>query len=85
MDFFFSAGQELENSASSDAVIREKIARLPPELSETAHLDNLQSFEDGQKLLVKVSQSTGTHIFYFANIFAKNMGGGRGIVVYRML
>ena len=48
--------QDLENSASSDAIIREKIARLPPELSESSHLDSLQSYEDGQKLLVKVNR-----------------------------
>ena len=46
--------KDLENSASSDAIIREKIARLPPELSEASHLESLQTFEDGQKLLVKV-------------------------------
>jgi regulator of Ty1 transposition protein 103 len=46
--------QDLENSASSDAIIREKIAQLPPELSEASHLESLQTYEDGQKLLVKV-------------------------------
>lgn len=50
--------QDLENSASVDAVVREKIARLPPEVSETVHLDKLQSEEDGQKLLQKVNQAT---------------------------
>nr|ADD38754.1 Regulation of nuclear pre-mRNA domain-containing protein 1B [Lepeophtheirus salmonis] len=50
--------QDLENSASSDAVIREKIARLPPEVSEVSQLSNLQSAEEGYKLMHKVSQAT---------------------------
>ena len=46
--------QELENSASSDASVREKIARLPPEVGEISQLDNLQSPQEGLQLLVKV-------------------------------
>jgi len=46
--------QELENSASSDAIVREKIARLPPEVSEIGHLDKLQSAREGEKLMKKV-------------------------------
>jgi len=34
--------QELENSASSDAIVREKIASLPPEVSEIALLSKLE-------------------------------------------
>ena len=48
--------QDLENSASSDANVREKIARLPPEVSETSHLEKINSTEDGLKLLTQVSQ-----------------------------
>ena len=47
--------QELENSASSDAIVREKIARLPPEVSEAGSLEKLQSAKDGQQLLEKVN------------------------------
>jgi len=50
--------QELENSASSDAVVREKIARLPPEVSEVAHLGKLESSQEGQRLLVQVEEAT---------------------------
>ena len=32
--------QDLENSASSDAVVREKIAKLPPEVSEVTKLED---------------------------------------------
>ena len=47
--------QDLENSASSDAVVREKIARLPPEVSETSQLEKITSTEDGLKLLTQVN------------------------------
>ena len=47
--------QDLENSASSDAIVREKIARLPPEVSEAGHLEKLESMKDGKKLMKKVS------------------------------
>merc|ERR1712020_272056 len=49
--------QDLENSASSDAVVREKIARLPPEVSETSHLGKLESSQEGQRLLVQVEEA----------------------------
>ena len=51
----FQALQDLENSASSDAVVREKIARLPPEVSETSHLEKISSTEEGPKLLTQVT------------------------------
>ena len=51
----FQALQDLENSASSDAVVREKIARLPPEVSETSQLEKITSTEDGLKLLTQVN------------------------------
>jgi len=50
--------QELENSASSDAHVREKIAKLPPEVSEVAHLARLESSQEGQKLLRQVEDAT---------------------------
>jgi hypothetical protein len=34
--------QDLENSASSDALVREKIASLPPEVSEIGLLSKLE-------------------------------------------
>lgn len=34
--------QELENSASSDAVVRERIANLPPAVSEISLLTKLE-------------------------------------------
>ena len=47
--------QDLENAPSTDAAVREKISRLPPEVSEPSHLAKLESAEDGRELLVKVS------------------------------
>jgi len=50
--------QELENSASSDAHVREKIAKLPPEVSEVAHLARLETSQEGQRLLRQVEDAT---------------------------
>jgi len=50
--------QALENSASSDAIVREKIARLPPEVSEAGHLEKLQSAKEGKQLLEKIKEAT---------------------------
>lgn len=46
---------ELENSASSDAVVREQIANLPPEVSEVALLSKLENKEQASKLVAQVS------------------------------
>lgn len=45
---------DLENSASSDAVVREKIANLPPEVSEVAMLTKLEDKEAAAKLAAQV-------------------------------
>lgn len=45
----------LENSASSDANIRERIANLPPEVSEVALLSKLEDKEAAAKLMAQVS------------------------------
>lgn len=46
---------ELENSASGDASIREKIANLPPEVSELSLLSKLEDKESALKLAIKVN------------------------------
>lgn len=46
---------ELENSASSDAVVRERIANLPPEVSEVAMLSKLEDKEAAAKLAAQVN------------------------------
>lgn len=51
--------QDLENSASSDAVVREKIAKLPPSVSEVGRITNLQSAMEGQSLMVQVEEASG--------------------------
>ena len=58
--FYF---QDLENSASSDAIVREKIARLPPDVSEVVHLEKLKSAKEGAELMEKV---TIFYIFYYS-------------------
>ena len=46
--------QELENAASSDATVRETIAKLPSAVSEVSALDNLKSPEDAKTLMGEV-------------------------------
>lgn len=54
---------ELENSASGDASIREKIANLPPEVSELSLLSKLEDKESALKLAIKVND--GEFFFLF--------------------
>lgn len=49
--------QSLENSASSDAAVREKIANLPPEVSEMSLLSKLTDKEAAIKLAVQVNDA----------------------------
>ena len=51
--------QDLENSASSDAVVREKIAKLPPEVSEVAKLEAVKTVAGAQTLLGQVDEASG--------------------------
>uniref|UniRef100_A0A182TGD9 CID domain-containing protein n=1 Tax=Anopheles melas TaxID=34690 RepID=A0A182TGD9_9DIPT len=48
---------DLENSASSDAVVRERIASLKPEVSELAALDKLEDKEAAMKLAADVNDA----------------------------
>ncbi len=59
--------QELENAASSDAIVRERIAKLPSSVSEVSQLDNLKTPEEGRKLLQKVRDSNSLSFFVFMN------------------
>lgn len=46
--------QELESAATSDAVVREKIASLPDEVSDVSHLSKLQG-EINLKIVISIS------------------------------
>ncbi|KAK7792284.1 hypothetical protein R5R35_013313 [Gryllus longicercus] len=48
---------DLENSASSDAAIRERIANLPPEVSEINLLNKLEDKAAADKLAVQVNEA----------------------------
>lgn len=61
---------ELENSASSDAVVREQIANLPPEVSEVAMLSKLEDKEQAAKLAAQVS--TDKQKFFFSCLVNEN-------------
>lgn len=49
--------QGLENSASSDAVVREKITNLPPEVVEISMLTKLTDKEQAAKLAIQVDDA----------------------------
>jgi len=53
-----TALQDLENAASSDAEVRERIAKLPPEVSEVSKLEALGTGEEGQALLTQVEDAS---------------------------
>ncbi|GAB6020779.1 hypothetical protein CHUAL_003438 [Chamberlinius hualienensis] len=48
---------DLENSASSDASVREKIASLPPEVSDISLLERLRDKKDGERLVKQVNDA----------------------------
>uniref|UniRef100_A0A0B6Y8G2 CID domain-containing protein n=1 Tax=Arion vulgaris TaxID=1028688 RepID=A0A0B6Y8G2_9EUPU len=48
---------DLENSASCDASVRERIAALPPEVSDISHLEKIQDRETADKLSEKVDEA----------------------------
>lgn len=50
--------QELENSPSTDAIVREKIARLPPEVSDITLLEKIQTREAANKLRKQVEEAS---------------------------
>ena len=50
--------QELENSASSDATVREKIAKLPPAVSEQAKLSAITTSQEAEVLGVQVEEAS---------------------------
>lgn len=54
---------DLENSASSDAVVRERIANLPPEVSEVSLLSKLEDKEQAAKLASQVNIFSGNLFF----------------------
>lgn len=50
--------QDLENSPSTDAVVREKIASLPPEVSDITLLEKIQTKEAADKLTKQVEEAS---------------------------
>ncbi|XP_071814548.1 regulation of nuclear pre-mRNA domain-containing protein 1B-like [Apostichopus japonicus] len=49
--------RDLENSASSDATVREKIARLPPEVQDVSLLEKIKEQEDADNLSKMVNEA----------------------------
>ncbi|KAJ6633866.1 Regulation of nuclear pre-mRNA domain-containing protein 1B [Pseudolycoriella hygida] len=62
---------DLENSASSDAVVREQIANLPPEVSEVAMLSKLEDKEQAAKLVIQVNEAAKILNEYNARLSAE--------------
>uniref|UniRef100_V5HF20 Putative regulation of nuclear pre-mrna domain protein n=1 Tax=Ixodes ricinus TaxID=34613 RepID=V5HF20_IXORI len=48
---------DLENTASSDAAVRERIASLPPEVSDASLLDKIVDRESGKQLAEQVEEA----------------------------
>ncbi|GIY26769.1 regulation of nuclear pre-mRNA domain-containing protein 1B [Caerostris darwini] len=56
--------QDLENSASTDAAVREKIARLPPAVSDISLLEKIDNREAAEKLSNQVEEAVTLLIDY---------------------
>lgn len=56
-DELIKALQDLENSASTDAAVREKIASLPPEVSDASLLGKIRDKESAEKLSKQVDEA----------------------------
>ncbi|XP_075161780.1 regulation of nuclear pre-mRNA domain-containing protein 1B [Haematobia irritans] len=61
----------IENSASSDAIVRERIANLPPEISEVSCLSKLEDKEDAQNLAKQVNEAVELLNDYNARLAAE--------------
>lgn len=59
-----SALQQLEASASSDASVRERIARLPPELADVASLEKMSSEEQAREQLGQLDAASSLLVEY---------------------
>jgi len=59
-----SALQQLEASASSDASVRERIARLPPELADVASLEKISSEEQARDQLGQLDAASSLLVEY---------------------
>lgn len=62
---------ELENSPSSDAVIRERIANIPPIVSEVSLLATVEDKEAGEKLVKQVNDAVTLLNDYNARLSAE--------------
>lgn len=62
---------ELENSASSDAAVRERIASLPPEVSEVSLLNKLEDKATAEKLAVQVNEAVQLLLEYNSRLAAE--------------
>ncbi|XP_038070019.1 regulation of nuclear pre-mRNA domain-containing protein 1B-like [Patiria miniata] len=56
-DEIIQALNDMDNSASSDAVVREKIAKLPPEVQDVSLLDKIQEMEQADRLSALVNDA----------------------------
>lgn len=57
-DDLISALQHLEASASSDAAVRERIAKLPPELSDVATVEKVVNEDQAREQLVQLESAS---------------------------
>ncbi|XP_017058872.1 regulation of nuclear pre-mRNA domain-containing protein 1B [Drosophila ficusphila] len=61
----------IENSASSDAVVRERIAKLPPEISEISCITKLEDKDKAKALAVQVNEAVELLNDYNARLTAE--------------
>ena len=55
-EVLIQALQDLENAASSDAEVRDKISKFPTEVSDVSHLERIKSPDECRALMQKVCE-----------------------------
>jgi len=65
--------QDLENSATQDAVVREKIANLPNEVTDPTYIDKVQDLKSARQLQQSIDEACGILAEYNARLAAEQV------------
>jgi len=65
--------QELENSATQDAVVRERIANLPTEVTDPTYIDKVEDLESARKLQDSINSACELLADYNARLAAEQI------------
>jgi len=72
-DELVSKLQDLENSATQDAIVRERIANLPTEVTDPTYIDKVQDLRSARKLSQKINEACEILSEYNARLAAEQI------------